>query len=195
MKFTPRILPSGRREGSGFTLVEMMVAVTLAIIVVGGIAMLTVFTAQNYLAVSNYVQMDNQSRTALDKISREIRDASALVSFSANQYLLLTNALDGTWSKITYDPNAGTVTLTKSDEGTTTLLTECDTFSFSLYDRYPTADLSFYPSTNTKTGQVDAQFCKVINLDWKCSRKILGSKLNTEIVQTAQVMLRNQVYK
>lgn len=193
MKPMPRISLSHYRRLEGFTLVELMVAFALAVVVIGVIAAITIFTAQNFLATTNYVDMDNQSRNALDKISREVRNASALLSQSPNAKLVLTNSLAATSSIISYDSVNRTLKLTKSGEGTTTLLTECDTFTFSLYNRYPTANLSFYTSTNFQTGSVDAKFCKVINMNWKCSRKILGSKLNTEIVQTAQVVLRNQV--
>lgn len=200
MKIPPNNPASNNcRVPSGFTIIELLTAMVIGIVVVGGIVTLSVYTAQNYLAMTNYVEMDNQSRNALDNISREVRNASALMSFSTNnpQTLLLTNSLAGTWTKVTYNYDAsagtGTLSLEKSNEGAITLLTECDSFGFQLFNRYPTANLSFYSSTNSVTKKVDAKFCKVINMSWKCSRKILGSKLNTEIVQTAQVVLRNQV--
>ena len=49
----------------------------------------------------------------------------------------------------------------------------------------------FFPATNT-AGAYDLSTCKLINMTRKCSRTILGSKLNTESVQTAQVVLRNK---
>jgi len=97
---------------------------------------------------------------------------------------------------ITYNSNSGTLALEKTGEQTQALLTGCDSFSFQLYNRYPDitkTNLSFYVSTNIVNGQLDKRFCKIIDMNWKCSRSILGSKLNTEIVQTAQVVLRNQV--
>jgi hypothetical protein len=78
---------------------------------------------------------------------------------------------------------------------TRSLLTNCDLFSFSLYDRVPnitSTNVSFYGSTNS-SGQVDSSVCKVINFTWKCSRSLLGTKCNTESVQTAQIVLRNKV--
>ena len=32
---------------------------------------------------------------------------------------------------------------------------------------------------------------KLIDVSWKCSRKIMGEKLNTESVQTAKIVIRN----
>ena len=198
MKLQVPVSSSNNKFSSGFTLVEMMVALGVGVVVIGVISCVTIFTAQNFLATTNYVDMDNQSRNALDNISRNVRNSSALLGFSTNnpQYLLLTNALAGTSSTITYDANAGTLTLAKSGEAKRTLLAHCDFFTFQLYNRFPdSGNLSFYRSTNAVNGQLDAQFCKVINLTWRCYRTIRGSKLNTEIVQTAQVVLRNQVYK
>jgi type II secretory pathway pseudopilin PulG len=182
----------------GFTLVEMMFAFWIAVMIFGVFAVLTIISSQNFLATANYVHMDEQSRNAVDLISREVRNASDLVSFSTNnpQYLLLTNASAGTTTTITCDTgvNAGTITLARTGLPTITILTNCDAFSFSLFNRYPlitSTNISFYSSTNL-TGQVTNKFCKVINMSWKTSRTILGSKLNTEVVQTAQVVLRNK---
>ena len=183
----------------GFTLVELLVSASISVFVVGSIAMLCIISAQNFAATSNYVQMNDQSRNAVDLISREIRNATALTDFGTNnpQYLLLTNAYNGTYAKITCDTsaNVGTLVLSRTGQSDKILLTGCTNFSFQLFDRYPLispTNLSFYASINT-SGQVDRRFCKVINLNWACKRTILGSKLNTEVVQTAQVVLRNQV--
>jgi hypothetical protein len=32
---------------------------------------------------------------------------------------------------------------------------------------------------------------KLISVSWRCSRTILGAKVNTESVQTAQICIRN----
>jgi type II secretory pathway pseudopilin PulG len=195
MKLQTDISLAGRELPRGFTLIELVVSVGLGVVVFGVIVALTIFTAKSFLAATNYVSMDDQSRNALDQISREVRNSSALLSFSTNnpQSMLLTNATLGVTSTITCDTNAGTLMLAKTGQPTQILLTGCYAFSFQLFDRYPTTTLSFYGSTNFLTGQLSAQFCKVINMQWKCYRTILGSKLNTEIVQTAQVVLRNQV--
>jgi len=192
-------VPHAKKTGAkGFTLVELLVAFALGVMVVGGVCALAIFSAESFLATTNYVQLNNQSRIAVDLVSREIRNATALASFSTNdpQFLLLTNATTGKAATITYDATARTVTLAETGETTQTLLTGCDDFSFQLFNRYPliTSDnVTFYSSTNFTTGQLDAKFCKVINMNWKCSRTIFGSKVNTEFVQTAQVVLRNQV--
>ncbi|MBW8864006.1 MAG: prepilin-type N-terminal cleavage/methylation domain-containing protein, partial [Verrucomicrobia bacterium] len=125
-----------RPKSSGFTLVEMMVAVGVGTAVVGALVMLSITTSWNYTATANYVQMDDQSRTALDKIGREIRNSTALLSFSTGspQTLQFTNANAGDNMKLSY--SHGTLTMTKPNQ-TSTLLTGCDSFSFSLFNRVP----------------------------------------------------------
>jgi prepilin-type N-terminal cleavage/methylation domain-containing protein len=195
----PDLAPS-RARFRGFTLMELMISMAVGLVVIGVLVSLSIISAQNFAATANYVQMNDQSRLALDRISREIRNATQLVGIQTSnpQYLILTNAVLGKLTTITCNTNANvaTLTLAKTGEGTETLLTGCDAFHFDIFNRYPLivgTNLSFYPATNSVTGKLDPKFCKVISLSWKCSRTILGSKLNTEIVQTAQVVLRNQV--
>jgi len=179
----------------GFSLIELVISVAVGVVVIGAVVSLSIVSAQNFAATANYAKMDNQSRNALDRISREIRNASSLVAFRTNQ-LSLTNVNNGTGVTITYNAASNTLTLAKSGHPAQTLLTGCVSFNFQLFNRLPliqtSTNLSFYASTNI-AGQLTNKFCKVINLSWKCSKHIVGSKFNTEIAQTAQVVLRNQV--
>jgi hypothetical protein len=87
-----------------------------------------------------------------------------------------------------YDPSARTVSITKAGQ-TRLYLTGCDKWSYALYSRVPdinSNNITFYSTT-------DLNQVQLINLTWTCSRNVIGSKLNTEIVLTAQVVLRNKV--
>ncbi len=184
------------QAAAGFTMVEMMVAFAIGVVLVGTVATVSIDTLLNYAAMGNYTVMDNQSRNALDVIGREVRDSSALLSFSTNTppYLKLTNATAGVTVTIMFTSN--TLQLAKSGQATQILLTGCDSWNFSLYNHRPlitSNNISFYASTNYLTGNLDPTVTKVINMVWSCSRTVLGSKLNTESVQTAQVILRNKV--
>ncbi len=186
---------------AGFTLLEMLVSVGLGVVVIGVIVSISIVTSWNYVATYNYVKMEDQSRNALDIINREIRNCTDLVSYSnntnntASSFLKLTNDYANYGVTLSYDGAADTLTMAKTGESTRTLLTQCDNFSFQLFNRVPnigSTNFTFYASTNG-AGAIDATLTKVINMNWKCSRTILGSKLNTEIVQTAQVVLRNKI--
>ena len=77
-------------------------------------------------------------------------------------------------------------TLTRvKDAISTVLLTGCDSLEFHMYQRTPQAGTnSFYAAT-------DAAQCKLIDMQWRCSRSLLGKNANSETVQTALVVLRN----
>ena len=51
---------------------------------------------------------------ALDTISKEIRNATALVTYTTNS-LVLTNASAGTRTTLTYDSTAKTLVMTKTE--------------------------------------------------------------------------------
>ena len=68
---------------AAFTLAELLIAFTISVVVVGGVAVILVYTEMTYCQVSNYTSMINQSRTALDVFSKDIRNASALMAFGS----------------------------------------------------------------------------------------------------------------
>lgn len=195
MKICARHAIPRRNAAEGFTLVEMLIGVGLGSLMFAVIATLTVFGTRSFISMANYVVLDNQSRNAADVIGREIRDASAVVTFQTNRSLTLTNATQGKTITLTYDPNARTLVLQKTGQPAQTALTQCDQWSFSLYDRAPlvsSTNISFHSATNG-SGQLDPTFCKLVNMSWKCSRTLMQVKMTTENVQTAEIVLRNKV--
>lgn len=185
---------SGR---AAFTLVEMLVGMGTASMLMASIVALGMYSTRTFNMVGNYVDLDAQSRHAADILGREIRDSSALLAFSTNNpaYLKLTNDTAGAVVTIKYDKSTGTLVMTKTGQTSQTLLTDCDSWTFSLFDRHPditATNITFYAATNG-AGQLDPSFCKVIDLSWECSRTIFGAKMNTESVQTAQIVLRNKI--
>lgn len=181
-----------RPAAGGFTLVELMVSVGLGILLLAVVALLFINGSRSFVAMGNYQDLDVKSMRALDTFSMEIRNATGLVSYTPGTSLTLTNATAGTLTKLTYNATARNLVMVKTLAGVqtvTTNLTGCDSWSFSLYNKAPNTS-----STNiTFNAAAGAADCKLISMNWRCSRTILGSKLNTESVQTAQVVLRNKV--
>jgi len=186
------------RKTGGFTMAELLVATLLFMMALASIMALLMYGLKSFHIMGNYVDLDIKSRNAVDSISREIRNSSALVSFTNNstmKYLKLTNSTKGITDELTYNPTTKTLTLKISGQQPKTLLTECDQFDFSLYSRAPklsSTNITFYGATNA-AGVIDPYYCKLVNMSWRCSRKILGTTLTTESVQTAQIVLRNKV--
>lgn len=178
-------------------MIELMIAMGLSSVVLAAVLSLTLFGSRSSLAIVNYSDLDEKSRYALDLLSRELRSATAVTSIQTNYpncSITLTNADQGTTVQLAYDSGAGTVTLAKTGQPTVTALTGCSGWNFSLYQRTPwvtPTNVLFFPATNT-SGALDLSVCKLIKLSWKCSRKILAQKVNTESVQAAQIVLRNK---
>jgi hypothetical protein len=189
----PNIHPAHRRRFAvGMTLVELMVATALSSLIMATVGALSIYSARTFAAMGNYTDLDFKSRYTLDVVSREMRQATAVVDSSTTnsvKYVALTNMDTSTGLKLTWDSNARTLVFSKTGQPDQTCLTECDTWNFSLFNRAPnisSTNLSFNAATNLTD-------CKLLNMSWKCSRTILGSKLNTESVQTAQIVLRNKI--
>ena len=186
MSSQPRHSDSAREQA--FTLAEMLVTLALAGIVLIVIAGLFLSSLRNFAGLGNYATLCNQSRESLDYMSREVREATQLIGANTNlpvKSFTLTNAYKGILITYKWDSTAGTLTCDKTGETTRTNLTGCDQWNFSFYQRSPSNNWTFFPTTNQA-------LCKLINMSWKCSRKILGRKMNTEEVMTAQVVLRNK---
>ncbi len=167
------------------TLVEMMISLGIGSVVAMGIASLMFYTGRSFAAMANYVDLDNQSRIALDTISRHIRQANRLTAYSSTR--LTFQDSDGTPLEFVFDRNAQTLTRIRNGVADSKpLLKECTFCQFDIfqrnpiggaYDQYPTAD----PST-----------CKLVQLHWVCRRTTLGTIINTESVQSAKVVIRKQ---
>jgi type II secretory pathway pseudopilin PulG len=170
------------------TLVELMVAMGVGSILFVAVGTLAFYSARSFAALSNYVELDNFSRNALDQMSREIRQADALLTGTDHQLVFqVSNPTNGVVSQVTftYDPTSRQLTRTQSGT-TTTLLKECDFLKFSIYQRNPIGGTyDQYPTANPAT-------CKLVQMSWICSRNILGKKANTESVQSAKVVIRKQ---
>jgi hypothetical protein len=106
----------------------------------------------------------------------------------------LTNNDQAAAITLTWDAGAGTVTMAKTGQPTVTNLTQCDRWDFAFYQRTPWVtgtNIIFYPATNS-AGSLDLSLCKLISMSWKCSRAIMGAKIDTESVQTSEIVLRNK---
>lgn len=172
-----------RRHESGLSLLEIMIATMIATIALAALGSMAVFTARSFVATGNYADLDRASRNALDVITRDIRESRAVVP-TGNTKLTIT-----TWdnSALVLEYKPSTAQFTRTHNGTTTvLLKQCDYLSFSNYTRVPGANWSWYP---VSAGSLSTT--KLVDVSWKCSRKILGKKVNTESVQTAKIVIRN----
>jgi Tfp pilus assembly protein PilW len=167
------------------TILEMLLAFSLALVVFTVLAKATLFAARSYVALSNYNDLDQASQNALDTMSREIRQTTALTGIGTNgtQSLTFSN-WDGGTLTYAWDPTTRNLVRKKTGQADRILLTQCDSLVFNVSQRNPSNNFTFYPASGTNTA-------KLVDITWTCSRQILQAKVNTESVQTAKIVLRN----
>jgi len=177
-------LNARRRNSTAMTLLEMLIAVTISVVVFAIIGSITIFTARSFVALSNYASLDSASRRALDTLSRDVRASRAVISPFTSTSLKLT-ANDNSTVTYTYTPSTRRLTRTSND-GIKVLLDQCDFLNFHIYQRNPSNNWQWYPVQSNLLSTA-----KLVDVSWKCSRKILGQSVNTESVQTAKIVIRN----
>lgn len=172
----------GARRCAGLTLVELMITLLIAGLVISLAVGLWMSANESFVAQFNYVDLDNAAQLALDRMSQQIRQSIALSNCSPTQLTLMDS--DGVPLTFIYSPTNRT--LSRSKGGTSEILLQgCDSMQFSMFRRTAMSNSDqFYATTNPAV-------CRIIQIQWNCSRMILGKKMTTESMQTARVVMRN----
>jgi hypothetical protein len=114
----------------------------------------------------------------------KIRQADELKSYATNRLVFSyqrTNDL-----VYAYSPSTRQLTETLGGD-TKVLLSGCDVLTFSIFQRNTAAGTyNQFPATLTNNA------VKLVQLNWTCSRTVLGAQINTESVQSAKIVIRNQ---
>ena len=153
-----------RKRTTAMSLVEMIVALGLGSVVLGSAGVVFIYSLFSFAGLGNYAILTGQSKLSLDYISREMREATHVVSYTTNdnvRTLILSNGAITT--TLAWDPDTGILTFARPDESPRTFLTGCDRWDVNFYQRSPQADWGFHPTSNLS-------LCKLINMNWKCSR-------------------------
>jgi prepilin-type N-terminal cleavage/methylation domain-containing protein len=167
-----------------FTLTEVLVGIAIGGVILAILGQLVMFTGRSFAALANYTELDRRSRNALDQMVYKIRQANELTAFTTNRLTFTYQATN----TLVYEYSPSDRTLTESLAGNTkVLLTGCDLCAFSIFQRNTAAgSYDQFPATLTNSA------AKLVQLNWTCSRTVLGLRLNTESVQSAKIVIRNQ---
>ena len=179
------------RTRRAFTLPEVSVAIAVSGIILTALLTFTSYAARSFAGMENYVDLEQKSQNALDVMTSEIRQTLCLTNFGTRTLAsgqTVTNSLtfldsDGTELNYIYTND---VLIRSKGSVRTMLLTNVDYLTFQLYQRNPKSN---------QWAQFDAgdiATCKLISLSWICSRTLLGTRLNTESVQTAKIIIRKE---
>lgn len=190
-----------RRADGGLSLVEMAVAVGVGSLVLMVVTMLSVYALRSFGAMGNHAILDAQNRIALDKMTRDIRQATSVSNYYADATIKWVKFVTpyGESPTVKYvwysgdpgDPDYHTVQCEKGDQ-VQIYLRNCDDWDVAFFRRtaLPGVPNGFAPATNS-AGVLKVGECKMVEFNWKCSRSLLGKPMNTESVQRARVTLRN----
>jgi type II secretory pathway pseudopilin PulG len=181
---------SAPRRHAGWTLLEMTITVGIGSVVMAAMMQTSLFTSRSFVALGNYNDLDRASRSTLDQMTRDIRQAKVFSpSYYNTNYMFFTNQ-DNSYFGYVWNPQTKVVTRITGTGGlvnttTNVMLTGCKYFSFRIWLRNPTNGFLFPYSASSSP--IDT---KLVDVSWRCDRMVLN-QFNTESVQTAKIVLRN----
>src|SRR6266404_4626099 len=86
MKFmNMKLRRSARKSALGMTLPETLVGVGVGSLVLTSMMLIFMTSNRSFVALGNYVSLDQASRLAVEQMTRDIRNSQNLTSFSTNQ--------------------------------------------------------------------------------------------------------------
>jgi Tfp pilus assembly protein PilW len=161
---------------------EALVAFAISLVLAAALAVLYLYGSRSFIALDNYTDMNLLSQLALDKMSKDIRQAKQVTGYATNGVTL--SDANGNSLQFLYNPTNQTL-VRLSGGRTTTYLTNCSSLQFWIYQ--PT------PTSNTFTCYTPAYVtnARVIQVTWKTYRKIRGLSATTESMESAQIAMRN----
>ena len=170
------------RARRGFTLVEFMVASALGLMASTAVMMTWAFSTRSFAAAVIFTDLALVSRKTLDVMSRSIRQARQVTACSTNSISLLD--FNGNSFSYTFNPTKRTLVSVVNGTATTNL-TQCDSLQFWIFQRTPISNTfeCYNPAFVTNA--------KLVQVTWKCSRTILGAKVNTEAIESPKITQRN----
>jgi prepilin-type N-terminal cleavage/methylation domain-containing protein len=171
------------RSSSGFTLVEMLVGMTLALLTAAAIMSSFVFMIRSSHSVHNYAEMNAESRQALEILGRDLRNSVKVTSPVLRPDRIRLNVMqeDGAVKQVEYVliSDASGSSLIRMDAGEERVLMRgIDELNFRYYD------LQSAEVTNPLA-------VKQVQVQVKLLRSVLGLE-NTERVLSARFILRNK---
>lgn len=163
------------------TLFELMVAMAVGGLLLAAVLSLSAYSGRSLAGLANYVALNTDSRIALDRMTREIRQSGYLTGYQTNRLSFMD--FDGQPLVYEYQSAERALVRTKSDQKEI-LLSDCDGVTFQIFKQNP-IEGSFDHALTT-----DPASSKVISMSFTCSRTLLGVKMNRESIQTAKVVIR-----
>lgn len=180
------------RPRAGFTLVELLVAVSLAGIVMTGMLTTYLFLGRNLVRLHNQQMLDDEHRRVLLEFSQDFRKAIAVTSASDTAVTFTVPTATSTVS-ITYTYTAGanfSGTLVRTTNPATTNRTMINTlgsFDFDYFDGSDVAVTSF-PNKLTSVRKVALDYTA------QAGYARTGTRTPIETIASGRLALRNAAF-
>jgi prepilin-type N-terminal cleavage/methylation domain-containing protein len=171
----------------GFTLVEMLIATGLFGMASASICTLYLVTTRGFAAMANYAELDKINRTAMDNLTKEIRQSKLVTDVQSNSFSVING--DGVSVTYWFNQDQKQFIRSASDGSSRVLISSCALIQFDVFQRNNVAGTwDQYPiATNNWS-----EYVKVIRLTWKAARAVPGGPGVSENVQTAKIIIRKQ---
>lgn len=176
-----KITSTNRHRRNGFTLLELLIASSIGLMFMAVVLSLVFYTTRSIAAMTDSVVLSSRGRHAIDRMSKKLRQARVMNSFSATSVTVTYNGLP-----LTYAYQAGPKTLLEIENGSTnTLLQNCDELAFAFYKRNPVGNSFNQFPILTATNEA-----KVIQVKWKCRTDRIGKADGEAQMDSARIVLR-----
>lgn len=178
-----------RNKKSGFSLPELMVAMTLSALILTSAYATLNSLAKGSRSMVNFSEMNTSSRFALELFGRDARMASDVEISTANRVRMEREMEGGTYDvEYLYDPQAGTFRRTVYENDTNTVASVNRPDDILIYD-VRDLNLNYYTLRHASTNRPIE--VKHVQLEAVLERRVL-SIVNTNYIISARFMMRNK---
>lgn len=165
-------------------MLELIIAATIGFLALSAVALLSIYTVRSFAAISNYMELDKNSRNALDRMTQITREADGVLDWNSHSVTLSYHQQPLSFD---YTPDTKLLVMTETNGTKRTLLDHCDFLDFQIFQRNSVGgSYDQYPVT------INESAAKIVQVSWICSRSLIGSLINSESVQSAKIVIRKQ---
>ena len=174
------------KSRQGLTLVEVLVASCLFGITAVVLSTIFQFSTRAFASLANYAELDKINRTAMDTVTKEVRQARLVTDVTSNSVSIING--DGISVTYRFEPFNRRFIRTTADTSKV-LVSDCSLLNFDVYQRNNIAGTwDQYPVATHDW----SEYVKVIRLTWKAYRAVPGGPGVSENIQTAKIIIRKQ---
>lgn len=170
---------SSRRREAGFSLVELLISLSLIMMLTLALLTSYVFILRGDQSLTNYAGMNAQARQMLEILGSDLRTATDVTNFTASSLTISvpTTAAATTTHDVVWEYDAGAGTFSRQDSsGTKVYARDVSTFSFLYYNGNNVATTSL---VEVKQVQVSLRMLRLV-----------ASAVTSEYVISAQFTMR-----